>query len=94
MMINPDYAEPILTIANSLSDLGIPYTTNIIWDGLQLRFPWCGGDVVCHSGSYGHSSKEVESYCFPWDKDDVSQLEVEEAIQLIAYYYYKTVHEE
>lgn len=94
MTIITDYAEPILTIANSLSDLGIPYTTHIIYDGLQLRFPWCNGDIVCHCGSYGHSNGEVESYCFPWDKGDVSQLEVEEAIQLITYYYYKIMYEE
>lgn len=80
MMINPDYAKPILTLANALTEQKIPHTLNVIHDGLQIRFPWCKGDFICHNWSYGHESGWVESLGFPWDYDDVSCSSVEEAI--------------
>lgn len=83
MMINPEYAKPILELANLCTKNDIPFTLNIIWDGLQIRFPWHSGDMACHTGTYGHTDGCVESYRFPWDEDDVSVLEPEEAVELL-----------
>ena len=87
MMINPAFADPILTIANALTERNIPHTINVIWDGLQVRFPWNCGDLVCHSGSYGHDHGNIESMGCPWDGDDVSCICVDEAINRIANWY-------
>lgn len=87
MMIDPNYANPILDLANGLSANNIPHTLNVIWDGLQIRFPWNGGDIVCHSGSYGHNYGNVESMGCPWDGEDVSCICVEEAIDRITEWY-------
>lgn len=87
-MINSKYATPILTLANALSNKGIPHTINIIFDGLQIRFPWDSGDLVCHNFSYGCEAGMVESYGCPWDGDDVSCLSVDEALTAIADWYY------
>lgn len=46
MMINPEYAKPILTLSNSLNKRNIPHTVNVIWDGLQIRFSWNDGDII------------------------------------------------
>ncbi len=89
MMINPKYAKPILKLANALVETkAVPLTIVTLWDGLQLRFPWTKGDVVCHSGSYGHEYGYVESMGFPWDEGDVSCLSVEDMAQAI-YEYWK-----
>ena len=87
MMINSKYATPILTLSNALSERNIPHTLNVIWDGLQIRFPWNYGDLVCHSGSYGHDCDNLESMGCPWDDEDVSCICVEEAINLITEWY-------
>ena len=84
MMINPEYAKPILTLSNSLNKRNIPHTVNVNWDGLQIRFPWNSGDFICHSGSYGHEFGAVESMGCPWDEDDVTCLTVDDAEKLIA----------
>ncbi len=84
MMINPEYAKPILKLSNLLNERNIPHTVNVIWDGLQIRFPWNGGDIICHSGSYWHEYGHVESMGCPWDKDDVTCLRVDEAGELVA----------
>ena len=80
MMINPDYAKPILALANLCSSKKIPHTINPIHDGLQIRFPWNDGDFVCHHFSYGHEYGNVESMECPWDGDGFSCLSVEDAI--------------
>ena len=81
------YAERINFIASILTLLSIPYTTNELWDGWQIRFPWCEGDVAAHRGTYGAANGKVESYQFPWDDDDVTELTPREAaINIIAYY--------
>jgi len=87
MQINPKYATTILTLANALSERYIPFTLNVIWDGLQIRFPWNDGDIVCHSGSYGHDDGNVESMGCPWDEDDVTCLNLDEAIDGIEKWY-------
>ena len=87
MMINPDFANPILTLSNQLTERNIPHTLNVIWDGLQIRFPWNGGDLVCHSGSYGHNYGAVESMGCPWDDEDVSYINIEDALDRIVKWY-------
>lgn len=88
---NATYIMIVKAVADGLDEQDIPYSTNYIWDGYQIRFPWCSGDVVCHSGSYGHANGMVESYGFPWDTDNeflgVTPLTVAEAIEKIANYY-------
>lgn len=87
MMINPDFANPILTLSNQLTERNIPHTLNVIWDGLQIRFPWNDGDLVCHSGSYGHAYGAVESMGCPWDDEDVSCINIEDALDRITEWY-------
>lgn len=89
MMINPKYAQPILTLANTLIERGIPCSINIIYDGLQIRFPWNDGDLICHMGSYGNTVGNVESLGCPWDEDDVTRLTVDEALEKITEWYRK-----
>lgn len=85
--LNPKYEATIHQLATALYAASIPYTYYRIFDGAQLRFPWCEGDVVCHSGSYGSHDGKVESYCFPWDEGDVTKLSVEDAYLKISAYY-------
>lgn len=87
MLIHPNYANPILTLANALSKRSIPFTLNVAWEGLQIRFPWNNGDLVCHAGSYGHEMGKLESMGCPWDGIDVSCLSVDEAISRIERWY-------
>ncbi len=91
MMINPDFAQPILTLANYLTDYNIPHTINVIWDGLQIRFPWNDGDIICHSGSYGHTNGMVESMGCPWDEGDVSYLDIDDIFERLVKWYSEEV---
>lgn len=91
MTINSEYAKNILVIANTLNQYGVPYTLNTLHDGLQMRFPWNEGDIVCHNGSYGHDRHCVESYCFPWDEGDVSCLTLQDAVIKIVELYIKNM---
>lgn len=88
------YEERIDVIANYCDLYNIPYTTNSLWEGKQIRFPWCAGDVACHEFTYETNDDKVESYCFPWDNDDVTVLSPEEAAGLIVGYYYGLEEEE
>ena len=82
-----NYFERIQFIYDILTVLGIPCTMNALYEGWQLRFPWCVGDVAAHRGTYCEAAGKVESYCFPWDDDDVTVLTPEEAaIKIIAFY--------
>lgn len=89
MMINPKYANPIFVLANLLSERNVPYSLNPCWDGLQMRFQWSKGDIICHSGSYNSDDNFVESMGCPWDEDDVSCLSIEEAYLNIVDWYQK-----
>ncbi len=82
-----NYYERISFIKSILDSLHIPCSMNECWEGYQLRFPWCEGDVAAHDGTYEHNRGKVESYEFPWDDGDVSVLTPEEAaIKIIALY--------
>lgn len=64
-----------------LEDLQVPTpTVEKCWDGYKFTWFFLGwdGDVIIHSGSYGHEVGWVESMNFPWDEGDVSSLPVEE----------------
>ena len=87
MMINPKYAKPILALSNLLTEYGIPHTLNVNWDGLQIRFPWNHGDLICHSGSYEHDKGMLESMACPWDDEDVSTISVDDAFIGICKWY-------
>lgn len=89
MMINPTYATRILDIANALTERNIPCTINTCWDGLQIRFPWNNGDIICHNFSLGHDLGAVESYHCPWDddEDEVSSIRPDDAISYITNWY-------
>jgi hypothetical protein len=87
MMINPNFANAIFNLANKLSRRNIPHTINVLWDGLQIKFPWNNGDFVCHSASYGHEVGDVESMGCPWDEGDVTRLTVDEAFRNIFVWY-------
>ena len=81
------YFERIEFIYHILAALHIPCTVNALYEGWQLRFPWCDGDIAAHAGTYGEARGMVESFCFPWDGDDVTVLTPEEAaIKIIALY--------
>lgn len=82
-----NYEQVINELALELAAAGVPYEINECHDGWQIRFLWCIGDVVIHSGSYEHSMGKVESYQFPWDNDDVTVLSVDAAAALIISYY-------
>lgn len=94
MKINDNYAKPILVILNVLAGMGVPCQLYPIWDGLQIRFPWGGGDIVCHGFSYGHDRGCVESMGCPWDEDDVTCLTVEEATIKVVDWYKTLVEKE
>lgn len=90
MMINPEYATPILTLANFLTSSHVPFVLNAHWDGLQMHFPWAANaDIVCNALSYGHAYGRVESMGCPWDEGDVTSLEVDEAVENIKAWYAK-----
>lgn len=81
------YFENIIFIKKILEELNIPCVPHVACDGAQLRFPWCEGDVICHSGSYLNKQGQVETYQFPWDEGDVSVMTPHEACRKIAGYY-------
>lgn len=73
------YENAINTVIGLLIQHNVPFTVHSIWDGLQLRFPWCDGDVACHKGTYGANHGMVETYELPWDDGDVTMLTPEAA---------------
>jgi hypothetical protein len=83
------YFKPIEIIADFLDNKKIENTCYHCYEGYQLRFNWCKGDVACHSGTYGSRSGYVETYNFPWDDGDVSMLTPIEAANKIYNYYVK-----
>ena len=83
------YYSVINNIKTALDAAGVPCTLHAIYNGYQLHFPWCKGDIACHAGTYGAKHSNVESYCFPWDDFDVTELTPTEAIvRIIKYYNY------
>lgn len=91
MNTNFKYLVPILKVARILDTLEVPFQFTGCYNGAQLNFDWCEGDVVCHEGSYGHTRGEVETYQFPWDDGDVSVLSHSECAKKIIEYYKQTL---
>ena len=81
------YEENIKDIASICDYHKVPYTIRQIYEGWQIRFPWCDGDVACHDGTYNCKAGYVESYEFPWDNRDVSILTPTQAgLKIVEYY--------
>lgn len=70
--LNPNFISVAAELIAELKELDVPFTTNVAFDGIQFRFPWHDGDVIIHSVSYSCNSGMMESYGFPWDRNDVS----------------------
>lgn len=86
------YNERIAAMSDKLDFYGIPHEIDDCYDGAQIRFPWCIGDVACHKYTCGCKIGYVETYRFPWDDeehDEASMLDPEEAIDKIVQYYIK-----
>lgn len=83
------YFETIAYLILALDDNGVPSHVENLYDGYKVTFPWCCGDVIAHSGMLGLGRYEytVESMGFPWDEDDVTLLDMQEAVDLITKYY-------
>lgn len=84
------YQSATLTLSLILTREKIPHEIHSLHGGFQIRFPWCDGDVVCHSFSYGNKWGEFESYGFPWDEFDVTTLSISDAVTKIMKYYHET----
>ena len=84
---NIDYFAIMNGIRETLLSRGIPCTMNPLYEGYQLRFHWCDGDVAIHSTTYCNNIGRVETYNFPWDEGDVSVLEPDEFIEIITNFY-------
>ena len=82
-----EYFKAIAAIAMELDAKGVPFTINNAYEGYQLRFPWCRGDVVCHAGITGAAKGRVETYRFPWDNGDVTLMTPKIAAERISDYY-------
>ena len=82
-----DYVRNIFSIIFELKKAGIKYTDNKKFDGWQITFPWCEGDIICHFGSYSHDAGCVESMGFPWDDGDCTAHTPEEMAKNIIEYY-------
>lgn len=87
MKMNTIYRDTVVEVLTELIKYEIPYEVERLWDGFKVTFPWCNGDFVCHSGSYGNQEGFVETMNFPWDDGDVSMLEVNEIVVLLVRYY-------
>ena len=68
-----------------LDRLDIPHKEpEELYDGFAVRFPWCEGDVACHSGTYGGCNGLMESYQFSMDNGDVTGcLHPLEALEIV-----------
>lgn len=94
MTTNQEYYRRITFIAEALDELDIPNNLRLCYNGAQLRFPWCEGDVACHEGTYGSDSGFVESYQFPWDDGDVTMLSPQEFIEKVYRFYQEKTSQE
>ena len=88
MNFNTTYTKLICLVSKILFSLGVPHSACPCYDGAQLRFEWAdNADVICHSGSYGHEKLHVETMGFPWDEDDVTELDAYDFIMRVYHLY-------
>lgn len=67
------YEISIHELTRCLDRLNIPYEEpEKLFDGFVVHFPWCDGDIACHSGTYGGRNGLMESYHFSMDDNDVT----------------------
>lgn len=65
-----------------LKKAGIKFEWHPLYDGYQWTFDkFPHGDIALHSGTYSARYGYLESYCMPWDDDEVTVLSRTEAIQ-------------
>jgi hypothetical protein len=86
-MSTNSYYSIMSAIKDCLDFCGVPCEMRPLYEGFQLQFPWCKGDIAMHDGTYGARQGNVESYCFPWDKGDVTILNPIAAVSKISEYY-------
>lgn len=83
--------EKAYKMGRMLSNAGIPlyYCCNpeILRDQIQIRFPWCDGDVIMNPYNGDGNTPLVESYGFPWDDGDITRDVVERMAARIVHYY-------
>lgn len=79
------YEIAIHELTHYLDLLDIPYEEpEELYDGFVVRFPWCNGDIACHSGTYGGCNGLMESYQFSMDNNDVTgHLHPLEALEIV-----------
>ena len=79
------YEIAIHEFTRYLDRLDIPHKEpEELYDGFVVRFPWCEGDVACHSGTYGGCNGLMESYQFSMDDGDVTgYLHPIEALEIV-----------
>lgn len=87
------YNDLIAAMSNKLDSFHVPHSVNDCWDGAQIRFPWCEGDVAINSVTNFNQEYYVETYRFPWDEDDVSIFTPNEAIEKIVTLYIEKLAE-
>lgn len=72
-------------LTHLLDRLDIPYEgPDKLYEGQQIQFNWCDGDVICHFWSRGGNVGLLETMGFKTDNDDVSgNLTPFEALEII-----------
>ena len=82
MGITSNFGNDRRRLNRKLKKAGIDFEWHVLYEGYQWTFPkYPGGDIAIHAGTYEARRGYFESYCMPWDKDDVTILSAEEAIQ-------------
>lgn len=89
-MINKAYEKTINEFTRLLIRFEIPFSIKYFLGGANWRFPFCEGDFICNIAV--HNSSLVESMHMPWDKDDVTQMEPDEAISKLIHFYCKDIY--
>lgn len=84
MEANSGYVYAINLLSAALNEKSIPHNKHELYDGGQITFDWCGGDLICHYGSYGHEKLLYESMGLSGDEDDaIGNLTLEKAVQKV-----------
>lgn len=87
-MENFDYIYAINLLSAALDEKNIPHKKQKLFNGGQILFDWCNGDIICHSSSYGSKEGKYETMGFPWDKGDVTgNLSLQEVMEEIEEFY-------
>ena len=75
------YANDRRRLNRKLKKAGIEYSWVHLYNGYQWTFPnYPNGDAAIHSGTYSNRRGYFETYCMPWDEDDVTVLTADELV--------------